>query len=85
MGVGSQGDYTDRERQGERESREVEEALNKWRVGGGNWKERGQGKSPREEEGKKKAREEQESEESASSPFYRGSGLPGCCHVTHLS
>jgi hypothetical protein len=36
-----------------------------------------------EQEGKKGTRaREQEKEEGASSPFYSGSGLPGCCQVT---
>jgi hypothetical protein len=31
------------------------------------------------ERGGREAEKEQESEEGASSPFYSGSGLPGCC------
>ena len=37
----------------------------------------------REQEGKREATGKQErEEEEAGSPFYNGSGLPGCCQVT---
>ena len=46
-----------------------------WRTWG--W-DRGEGT----ENKKGRAREEQEREEGASSSFYSGSGLPGCCQAT---
>jgi hypothetical protein len=48
------------------------------RDGEGNGKRGGKGQG--DKAGARK--EEQESEEGASSPFYSGSGLPGCCQVT---
>ena len=54
-------------------------AMNIWREGEGT----GKGKSPRRQERSRRTREQEaRGEEGASSPFYSGSGLPGCCQVT---
>ena len=42
------------------------------------WREGGKGMGREEEQVSKR----QEREEGASSPFYSGPGLPGCCQVT---
>ena len=51
------------------------------------WREVGEGNERREKGRRKRARGEQETKRAreqrgASSLFYRGSGLPGCCQVT---
>jgi hypothetical protein len=63
--------------------------MTTWREGGREWEESGEGNGERGEargskraRGKKARRQERERQEGASSPFYSGSGLPGCCQVT---
>ena len=55
--------------------------MSTWREGGREWG-REDRVGTREEQEPKRTRKEQERGEGASSPFYSGSGLPGCCQVT---